>query len=113
MLDSNTAAICCSIQVNNHSAPLIYGTFSSNSFLYCKLRLVSNGKYESRTNKREIKNSCVIWNEPFEFDINMKEEPSPASLQKIMVRISVRQDLPGSKDEVKLGYVDVRHLFVY
>ena len=38
----------------------------------------------------------------------MKEEPSPASLQKIMVRVSVRQDLPGSKDEVKLGYVDVR-----
>lgn len=91
----------CSIQIQQLSA-VPY----SNSFLYCKLRLVSNGKYESRTNKREIKNSCVIWNEPFEFDINMKEEPSPASLQKIMVRISVRQDLPGSKDEVKLGYVD-------
>jgi len=54
----------------------------------------------------------VIWNEPFEFDINMKEEPSPASLQKIMVRISVRQDLPGSKDEVKLGYVDVSILLI-
>lgn len=91
----------CSIQIQQLSE-VPY----SNSFLYCKLRQISFGKFEARTKKQEIKNNCVVWNEEFNFELNLREDPS-VELPKLQVRISIRQELPGARDEVKLGYVDI------
>lgn len=71
----------------------------TNGYFYCKLRQLSNGKFESKTKREQIKNNCIFWNKEFCFETTVAEAK---------LRISVRREGAGvGKSEIKLGYIDV------
>jgi len=78
----------------------------TNGYFYCKLRQVSNGKFESKTKREQIKNNCIVWNKEFTFDATVPEDLN-GRLAEAKLRISVRREAGVGKSEIKLGYIDI------
>jgi len=74
-----------------------------NGHCYCKLRLLSCGHFEAKTNLKPIQNEIVQWNQNFRFEIKI---PENSNIDDAKLRISVRRE--GAKSEVKIGYVDLQ-----
>lgn len=74
-----------------------------NGHCYCKLRLLSCGNFEAKTNLKPIQNEIVQWNQNFQFEIKL---PENSNIDDAKLRISVRRE--GAKSEVKIGYVDLQ-----
>lgn len=78
----------------------------TNGYFYCKLRQISNGKFESKTKREQIKNNCIVWNKEFSFDATVPEDLN-GRLAEAKLRISVRREAGVGKSEIKLGYIDI------
>lgn len=77
-----------------------------NGHCYCKIRVLNGGgTYENRTNSNPIQNNIVRWEENFHFELKIAEI---SRVEEAKLRISVRRETPGSKSEVKIGYVDLQ-----
>ena len=77
-----------------------------NGYFYCKLRQISNGKFESKTKREQIKNNCIIWDKDFKFETSVPDDTN-GRLADVKLRISVRREAGIGKSEFKLGYIDV------
>jgi len=75
-----------------------------NGHCYCKVRLLSCGHFEARTDSKPIQNNQILWRDQFSFELKVAEH---ASVDEARLRISVRREATGGKAEVKIGYIDV------
>jgi len=75
-----------------------------NGHCYCKLRLLSCGHFETRTDSKPILNNQILWRESFSFEIKVSDH---SQLDAAQLRISVRREATGGKSEVKIGYIDL------
>jgi len=75
-----------------------------NGHCYCKLRLLSCGHFESRTDSKPIQNNQIIWRDQFNFEIKLADH---TQIDEARLRISVRREALGGKSEVKIGYIDL------
>jgi hypothetical protein len=63
------------------------------------------GNYENRTNSKPIENNIVRWEENFRFELKLAEI---TRVDDAKLRISVRRETSGAKQEIKIGYVDLQ-----
>ena len=77
-----------------------------NEFIFVKIRQKSGGKLNYLSNKSEVKEHKVVWNEKITFKCKTQADASTGILNECHLRFSVRKETRlGST--YKLGFVDV------
>lgn len=78
-----------------------------SGLMFAKMRLKSGGSFIIHSDRKEVRNHCVLWNQQFEFPCKMYASPNTGELEACTCKISIRREIRGGKSYEKLGYVKI------
>uniref|UniRef100_V9L206 C2 NT-type domain-containing protein n=1 Tax=Callorhinchus milii TaxID=7868 RepID=V9L206_CALMI len=74
--------------------------------LFCKIR-VRGSSFSEVTSREEVRDHCVRWRKKSRFTCSMSADPVTGVLEPCVCRVSVRKEVKGGKEHVKLGYAEL------